>query len=156
MTGLEVVQQLMAEIGPRMELSEVSEFTEEESWVLVVDDQTVISADYDPDGARIFFSTEVAQPPAQNRARFYEQMLMFNHMWPETGGLRFALDGPAGAAVLSFDLPLDGLDIQGVEQSLSTLLEQLTIWRAHFSTVVEDSSGENPPDTNLPSGVIRV
>lgn len=155
MTGLEVVQQLMAEIGPRMKFSEVTEFTEDESWVLVVDDETVIAVDYDPAGARIVFSAEVAEPPAQKRLATYEQLLMFNHQWPETGGLRFALDGPAGVAVLSYDLPLDGIDIQALEESLATFVQQITVWRGQITEGAGDDSPDPEPDSLPPPGIIR-
>lgn len=159
MTGLEVVQQLMAEIGPRLGLSEVTEFTEDESWVLIVDDDTIVTADFDPDGSRLVFSCEVAQPPAQNRLAVYEQLLTFNHNWLDTGGLRFSLDGEAGVVVQSFDLPLDEIDIDRVEAALAMFLEQHVVWRARLldgaGATATSSAPDAPASGPIPGGMIR-
>ena len=53
----------------------------------------------------------------------------------------------------SFDLPLDGLDIQVVEESFSTFLEQLMIWRGQILEGADEPAPE--PEPSLPTGMIR-
>ena len=163
MTGLEVVQQLMIEIGPQLDLAEVTEFTEEQSWVLVVDDDTLVSIGYDDRYGKLVFTSEVAVPPGESRFPMYERLLVFNNQWPSTGGLRFALDTPAGTALLLFDLPLVDIDLPKLADCVSSYLEQLEIWRLFIAegvqteepTDAEAAQSNEPQPGGLPSGMIR-
>lgn len=153
MTGFEVAQELMTEIGPAMELSEVTEFTEDESWVLVVDDETVIAVDHDGDLGKLTLSVEVATPPAEHRLAVYEQLLAFNYQWPETGGQRFATESPdGGAVVLLVDLPLAGLDLTKLQATVGGFLSQVPLWR-NLITQVLGSGASIEADTPLPVGM---
>lgn len=158
MTDFEIAQQLMAEIGPRLELSEVTEFSEDECWVLIVNDETVIAVDYDESAGRLVLSAEVVVPAAESRFQVYEQLLQFNHQWPETGGLRFSLDGPAGTVVQAFDLSLTNLNIQTLESVLANFVEQLAVWRELIqrgATAPMTETTGVPPEPTLTPGMIR-
>ena len=63
MTGKAQVQALVAEIGPLLELGEVTAFDAEDLWTLVVDAETVLFLDYEQGQERLWLSGEVATPP---------------------------------------------------------------------------------------------
>ena len=113
MTGKAQVQALVAEIGPLLELGEVTAFDAEDLWTLVVDAETVLFLDYEQGQERLWLSGEVATPPPSERARLHETLLTYNHRWRDTGGLRMSLDGEGGAVVLSYDMPAEGLGLAG-------------------------------------------
>ena len=159
MTGLEVVQQLMTEIGPRLELAEVIEFTEDESWLLAADEQSVVAVDYDAENAKLVFSAEVAEPSGSDRLALYQSLLEFNAQWPSTGGLRFGLEGPTGMVQMAFDLPIAVIDIQKLEVVVKNFLEQLDLWRSMVLEGLDGEPGEDQPTEQagdpLQQGMIR-
>ena len=158
MTGFEVIQQLMTEIGPQLELAEVAEFTAEKSWVLVLDDTTIVSATFDESQAKLVFASEVAVPNGPGRHACYERLLVFNNQWASTGGLRFALDMPAGTAVLLFDLPLVSMDLQRLSSCVESFIRQVEVWRLMIAEAAEnegaDETKTDAPGT-FPTGMIR-
>ena len=159
MSSFSQIQQLMTEIGPLLELSEVTEFTEDQSWVLVIDDETVVAADLVEEIGKLVLSAEVATPPAEKRNRTYQLLLEFNHQWPETDGLRMGLDGPGGMVVMMIELPVAGLDIQRLQTVVGNFVEQIAEWRELILEEVQvDDEGtdeEEPPQFPMTGGMIR-
>lgn len=129
MSGKQHLQALMREIGPRLDLAEVTEFEEQGTWTLVVDDETVLFADYDGNGREVLvLSAEAGRPPEVGRLALHELMLRYNDGWRETGGVRLALDGD-GVVVQLFDLPLPGLDLGRLEGVVTGFVGMLRGWR---------------------------
>src|SRR3954453_10385430 len=110
MTGPSRVQALMREIGPLLELEQVSDFDGEREWALVVDAATVVHADYVEADDRLMLSIELGRPPEASHHRIYELLLLYNHGWPETGGVRMALESPGGTVVQLFETGAADLD----------------------------------------------
>ena len=69
MTGPSHVRTLMREIGPLLELDQVTEFDGEREWALVVDADMVVHADYVEADDRLMLSIELGQPPETSRHR---------------------------------------------------------------------------------------
>ena len=163
MDSFQRIHQLMTEIGPRANLSEVAEFTEDENWVLIVDEETMVSAELDSELGKLVFSADVAKPPAEKRFATYEFLLQFNHQWAETDGLRMALDGPSGMVVQIFDLPTADLDIQTLQHVVVNFIQQLGLWQqlvlegvgAEEESVDGISSPDVRPGPEMMSGMIR-
>ena len=59
MSSFEQVHQLMNEIGPLLHLDAVSEFEEEQSWVLFVDEDLAITVDSDFESGKLILSAEL-------------------------------------------------------------------------------------------------
>jgi hypothetical protein len=129
MTGKEQVHDLMSGIGPLLELLEVTEFDEENVWTLVVDEETVVFADYQDEGERLVLSTEVGAPPPGDRKGLYELLLTYNNQWGETGGVRLALDAPDGSVVQIYDLALAGLDLPKLQAVIGNFVDVARAWR---------------------------
>lgn len=128
------VHALMTEIGPALELAEVTEIEGDNRWILVIRDGTVLFVDYDPEDQRLWLSADVGAPPPGDRLRLYELMLLYNAQWQQTGGVRLALDGPEGDVVQAYDLPLAGLDLHHLQQVVRNFGDMLEAWRKIVST----------------------
>lgn len=151
MAGRKHVEALMREIGPQLGLMEVTEFAERGTWTLVVDEATVLFADYDDTHARLMLSAEIGEPAEAGRLRLYELLLRYNDAWRETGGGRMALD-PAGAVVLLVDLPVAGLDLPRLQATIGGFVEALGAWREVLVKAGQDEP--MPAMTTVPGGTM--
>jgi hypothetical protein len=64
MTEAAQIHALMTENGPRLELAEVTASEEHGQWTLVVDEATVLFADWDEERQCVWLSAEVGAPAA--------------------------------------------------------------------------------------------
>lgn len=154
MAGREHVQALMRDIGPQSGLLEVTEFAEHDTWTLVVDEATVLFADYDNTGPRLMLSAEAGVPADAGRLGLYELLLKYNDAWRETGGGRMALD-PAGTVVQRFELPVQGLELPRLQAVIGAFVDVLHGWRE----IVAKAGGDETPSASasamMPGGMIR-
>jgi len=148
MSGYEQVRALMAQIGPVLELAEVLEQAERHAWTLVDQDATVLFAEFLPAEAMLFLSAEAGAPPPEHRAGLYHLMLQYNARWQETGGVRLALDGPDGAVVQAYTMPVADLDLARLCTVIRNFRANLGGWR----TIIADAAAT--PDINT-LGMIR-
>jgi hypothetical protein len=102
---------LFDEIGPLLDASGIVQ-AGDDTWLVVLDDarQTEVVLDLDQAQGKLTLSMDVAQVQSERRLQTYETLLMVNYLWAETGGVRFALDGPGGQLVQLFDLFVEALD----------------------------------------------
>jgi hypothetical protein len=152
----EHVHSLMADLGPLLELLEVTEFAKENVWTLVVDEQTTVFADYDDGFGRVTLSADVAEVPPGGRERLYELLLTYNNQWSETGGVRMGLDAPGGSVVQMVDLPADGLDLPQLQAVVGNFVDKIRAWR---EIVAKSGDGlglrDTGPEDPFMSGMIR-
>lgn len=152
MDSFEHIRTMMSELGPMLKLAEVTEFSEEATWLLIVNEDTTLVADYDADEDRLYLSADVAAPPAEQRLEIYETLLQYNLGFRETGGMRMSLDGPGGTVVQSCDLLAHGLELDTLLTVVTNFTEKLFLWREQVrSGIVSDSSNDDKPfDPNDP------
>ena len=141
MTSKEHLQHLMREIGPQLSLAAVTEYDEENLWVLTFDEATVIEADFDATFGKLVLASTIAPAMEGTEAQLYPLLLQFNYAWEQTGGARMALDGPGGSAVMVIDVPIGELDFQKLQTVLINLAAQVCHWRA----VLQSMSITTPP-----------
>lgn len=163
MSSKEHVHNLMLEIGPALELMEVTEFDEENLWVLVRDEATVIEVDYDDVQKRIMLSTEIGQPDEARRKNIYEMLLQANYLWQETGGLRIGLDGPGGNVVQMFGASVTDLHLGQLKTILTNFIDSAKAWHEIISQggfaekEAAEEAAERPPRPEVDlSGAIKV
>ena len=143
MTGPAHVQALMREIGPLLELEQVSVFDGEREWALVVDEATVVHADYVEADDRLMLSIELGQPPEASRHRIYELLLLYNHAWAATGGVRMALESPGGTIVQLFETGVSDLDLTGLRNVVAGFVELARHWRSAIVRGVETETAKD-------------
>jgi hypothetical protein len=152
MASLEQLNALMAEIGPILELQEVTGFASQELWTLQVDDDTLLFADHDPAQGRIVLSGEVATPRPAGKAAVHELLLQYNNQWKTTGGVRMALDGPDGAVIQICDIATADLDARTLAGTVRIFTDMLRAWRDMLNRDPADA----PPALDLEGhGFIR-
>lgn len=163
MSSKEHVHNLMLEIGPALELMEVTEFDEDNLWVLVRDEACVIEVEYDDDQKRIMLSTEIGQPHEADRKNIYEMLLQVNYLWQETGGLRIGLDGPVGKVVQMFGTSVIDLHLGQLKTILTNFFDSARTWHEIISQgglaekeVAEKAAERPPPPEGDLSGAIKV
>lgn len=125
MPSQQAIHDLMAQIGPVLDLAKVTEFSEEASWHLAFDADIGMDIEYDPDGERVMITGGIAAEPT-NREKVYEALLHYNYLWTEHGGVRAALDGLPGHLVLMLEVPISRLEMSylcAVLQNFRTVIE---------------------------------
>jgi hypothetical protein len=146
------VRVLMTEIGPAMDLAEVTQLSDAGPWVLGDEDGSVTFVEHMPEEDRLWLSADIGVPRAEDRPRLYELMLLYNAQWQQTGGVRIALDAPEGRVVQAYDLPASGLDLTRLRVILGNFRLTLDGWRRIVA-------GERSPELDVAamsgSGVIR-
>jgi hypothetical protein len=129
MASTEQLNALMAEIGPMLEIQEVTGFESQNAWTLELDDQTLLFADHEPDQNRLVISGEVAKPHPDRKAALHELLLQYNYQWKTTGGVRMALDEPDGAVVQICDISTINLDASALAGTIQVFTDVLRTWR---------------------------
>lgn len=134
MTDLTQLSQLFAEIGPALDLNGVVEYGDQGTWAVVVDDETEVWGEWDPDAGYLVFTAELGNPPQADRQGLYETLLIYNHQRQRTGGVRMALADADGPVVQSLDLATDGLTLARLAEVLSGFVEVHRAWREIIKT----------------------
>ena len=129
MAGLERVDAWMREIGPLLGLEQVTLYDSGREWALLVDDATVVYVDCIAEGERLMLSIELGRPPEASRQRVYALLLLYNHAWPDTGGVRMALESEGGPVVQLFETPTAELDPIGLGNLVGSFIELARHWR---------------------------
>jgi Tir chaperone protein (CesT) family len=132
MTDFARAHDLMVQVGEMLDLPQVTEFAERQSWLLVTKNNTSVSIELDGDSGRLVL-TASAGSPSRDRPTDLETLLVHNLAWRETGGLRFALDQPGGEALLLFDVAMAGLDASQLQALVGDLAAKAAIWRTYLS-----------------------
>ena len=155
MAGLDRVDALMREIGPLLGLDQVTLYDSGREWALVVDERTVVYADYIEAGERLMLSIELGRPPEASRQRVYELLLLYNHAWPDTGGVRMALESEGGPIVQLFETDTADLDVSGLRNLLGGFIELARHWRGGITRGVAGEDVGMAVDRMLMLGSIR-
>ena len=145
------------EIDSVLHLAQVSVFDGEREWALVVDAATVVHVDYIETDERIMLSIELGQPPEASRHRIYELLLLYNHGWAETGGVRMALESPGGIIVQFFETGAADLDLIGLRNVVAGFVELARHWRGGITRGIGTAATEGGADLDrlMRSGAIR-
>jgi hypothetical protein len=136
-------QNLMAQVGPTLELARVTAYADDNACSLVFDDDAgrTIDAEWNASTESVVLTAEVTTVPTAARARAFEVLLQYNYLWSEHGGVRTALANASGDVVLLFDLPLAGLDLARLCEVLTNLNAIAASCRTVLAAVAEASGG---------------
>lgn len=144
------LQMLLVEVGPLLDNAAIVELDDLNNWLILLDDQLQLFAEYIPDQRRLYLSADVGDPPEEKRLEIYSMLLQFNLQWQESSGLRFAIDSPGGTVVQVFDVALDSLDATQLQSAIAGFLEMLIAWRKVVTTLEAEPSPETP-DEHVPA-----
>ncbi|MCG8693878.1 MAG: type III secretion system chaperone [Minwuiales bacterium] len=142
----ETVSEMLAELGPRLEVLEIAAWEEQLSWAIAVDGDTVLTLDYDAATAKLYIAAELGPPPQDRLPSTYDFLLRYNLCWAETDGVRMALDGPNGNVVQVFDISLHDLD----SDKLGTVLPNFIALTRTMRAVVRNGISEPDSGSSVP------
>lgn len=154
MNSTQAIHELMVEIGPILDLQQVTEYAEDSAWLLVCDDETRIDAEYDQANERLMLTGDVAVVAEHARAKVYEALLQYNYLWTEHGGVRAALDASQGMVVLMFELQVAALDISRLSSVLLNVREVVEGWRRILASI--EAGGDGADVIHPAPGMVRV
>lgn len=142
MSNQQNISSLMADVGPLANLLSVTEYEEDNVWTLLVDEETVLLADWDQSRGCLVLSGDVAEPWEADRLYWYETLLQYNDQWQQTGGLRMSLESPGGKFVQMCDLAAADL----TAQQLCTVIENFVLTLKGWREILAQPRGEGPSD----------
>jgi hypothetical protein len=125
----EVLQQTLRETAVMLGLQLSSDDEEGDAWFLVFDENTMFNIQHAASQQRIVIVGGIAEVPEAARVRVYEVLLQYNSMWAETGGVRTALDGLPGQAIMMLELSDDGLTPIRLAAVLANMADIQRAWR---------------------------
>jgi hypothetical protein len=154
------VSELLVEVGPLVEYSEIVEDGDGQSWGIAVDENTLIHACYEAKGHLLLLEAELT--PLPHTAEIATRLLEFNHAMVANHGIWMSIDEPAGTVVQSMEIAVDGLTVGNLKQELDIFVQRLSSWRHALETVLRhegatDAGTEpSPPPEGADIAVIRV
>jgi len=140
MSSQEAIHDLIAQIGPILDLAQVTVFPEDSCWRAVFDAATWIDVEYEAAGDRLVLTGTVGPVEESARQRSYEALLRYTYIWTEHGGVRAALDGTPGNVVLMVELPAAGVDLPRLCQVLQNFRGVVGGWRELLVTIGSGSA----------------
>jgi hypothetical protein len=123
------LQQAMTEIGPLLEVEEVTEYPDQKLWIISIDLDTILFAEYDEASRQLILSADVTEVPSERRTELFDLLLRYNGRWEDTGGLCMSLDKDGQVIQQSAALPAEDLDTQALHTVLMNFLDVLGNWR---------------------------
>ena len=125
----EQVHQLIHESASGLELLQLSTRHDRDAWLIEFDEETTIDVEFDAEADRLVLAAGVLEVPEAKRSSIYEMLLQFNFLWPQTGGVRMALDGMPGQVVMLFDLPDPAMGCTQFRRVLTNMAILQRSWR---------------------------
>ena len=143
MTTYEEVSAMLTKLGPDLDVDEIAAYEESRTWAVATSDsgwEAVILLHYDEASRKLFISGDCGPVPEDKILSTYEFLLKYNLACIDTGGARFALDGPGGDVSLIFDLPLADLETDMLGVTIGNFINLLRTMQA----MVICGFGEDP------------
>jgi len=128
-----VLNAVLAEAGTIIETGAITAHDGGALWTFEFEDEAPLYLERSIRGELLILSGEVDALPEEARPKLFELLLLYNSQGPETGGARFAIDGPDGAVVLSLDIAADDLDVNHLAALVQDFRALRHSWRAIIS-----------------------
>lgn len=145
------ITEIMGKIGSWVGAAQVSQHGED-LWIIVLDEDFVIEIEQDVDRQMLVLSVSLGEARADGRSDTHDLLLRVNARWRDTGGIRFGLDGPDDELVLNFDVPIEGLDTDGLGTRLFEFTDAALGWREFVA-----GKGNNAePDEKALESMIKI
>ena len=151
MSSQQAIHDLMGQIGPVLDLAQVTSFPDDACWRAVFDGGSWIDLEYDAAADRVVFTGNVGPVEEGARQRTYEALLRYSYAWTEHGGVRAALDGAPGNVVLMIEVAADSLDLPRLCQVLQNFKGVIEGWREVLAAIAGGAAPDrfDPLTTNM-------
>jgi hypothetical protein len=110
------------------------------------------------DQEKLVLSTGLGTPPADRQAATYELLLRYNYNWPESGGVKMALQPneeteSEAEVVMLFELNASGLDLPGLQRVLVSFVSIARTWRELVAVGFGGEAVAEVPIKDLPDAI---
>jgi hypothetical protein len=131
----ESIQLLMQEIGPATPEIDAVMQSEEGSWAVQFEDETVVQIEWADEPSRLVLSSALGQARPEMRLPVYETLLSYNLLWQDTGGVKAALAGPGGEVSLLYELFADtALSLGDLRTVLLNFMQLTQLWAPYVKS----------------------
>ena len=144
------VSDMLVKLGPELDVDEIAAYEESKTWAVAASDsgwEAVVLLHYDEASKKLFISGDCGPAPEDKLLTTYEFLLKYNLACIDTGGARFALDGPGGEVSLIFDVSLFGLEADILGTAIGNFINLLRTMQA---MVLCGFDGEKPANGGAP------
>ncbi len=142
---------LMAELGERMEIG-AFELDFDGGTQIVLDDETVIDIEPDPDGGGFHFYARIGPMPQRGREPVMAALLAANRLGQDTGAAALALDRDLDEIVLCRMLDEEGLSFDQFEAALTEFAAVHGAWAERLSDGAIGTRPDVSDDPAIESG----
>lgn len=154
MSNIDHIDGLLAQMGPLVPMiQEISRGEEDGTWEIGFGDDdgrnlVYLALALDEERGQLVLGAMLGDPAEENRDRTYREMLTFNGLWAQTGGMRVARDGD-GRLILLQDVAAAGLQVPAMEQVLQGFAQRALVWQALMAQggIAPDKDGTETDDT---------
>lgn len=140
-SSLESVQALMKELGPQVNNVDAVVQNGDSTWAVQFDDGAVVFLEWDDQPSRLVLSAELGKIAEARQLEVLRLLLSYNLLWRDTGGVKTALGGPEGAAMLLYECSADSLTLAVLQTVLENFCNSAQIWRRY----IEQGPAEDGP-----------
>lgn len=138
---------LMDQLANSVDGIMVEKAPDDNAWGVAFTEGQFLLIEYTEELKKLVISSDLGKPRIEDRKGFYEMLLLVNSQWRETGGIRFALDGPDGSVQLLADQQAEGIHANHLCALLITLDSYAQTWRKFIE---EYQGGSTPVTVSLP------
>jgi hypothetical protein len=142
--GIEITA-LITELGPLIAAAEVRQY-DRTVWALATEDDFVVAIEGDEAGERLFLTTELGRPAAEQASAIFQQALEAGSRAPATSNRRLGLTMAGDELTLIDDLEVARLTLESMSTALLDFLQEARQRRAALTGVTE-----TPIDALAPS-----
>lgn len=129
-SDLSSIQAMLQELGPSIPEIDAILQSEESCWAIQFSDETVVMLDWAADPPRLMLSAGLGRPADSRRLAVYQELLRHN-LGRGEAGIRAALGGPGGEAMLMREACARDLAIEELGRHLREFGTQARAWGAY-------------------------
>jgi len=130
---LSAIQMLMQELGPHTPIVDAVVQHGEKTWAVQFDDESIVLVEWDGEPERLIFSTDLGDAAEERRIEVYQLLLSYNLLWRESGGLKTALGGPDGGAMLLYEWRSEQATLMEMQTALDNFNRIAAMWRNYIA-----------------------
>jgi hypothetical protein len=134
MNSLEALQSLMKLLGPQTPGIDAVVQNEDRTWALQFDDASVVFLEWDEQPPRLVISAELGKIEEGRQLDVMRMLLSYNLLWRDTGGVKFAMGGPDGGAMLLYEWHSGEAVLSELQTVLQNFRDIAGAWRRYVES----------------------
>ena len=140
-----LAEQLLAELGDTLTLSELKLDEATSSCILLFEGNLVLNIEFDDGSGRLLFSSYLGELPGEGAEPLLRELMSANLYWHRTGGATLGLEEGTGGVILSQAHEVGELDRPAFEKAVETFVNQAEKWSARMASQELVADGQAAP-----------